>query len=116
MPSTFGVAINPGITTLQRIPALAHSAATASQPPRTATASTSALPIPPAAPVTITRRPAGEVLAGIGVLECSAQPVALPVPVRDVGRILVPVPGARVAAEVVRWIARVQRIADPPDR
>jgi hypothetical protein len=27
MPSTFGVAMNPGITTLQRIPALAHSAA-----------------------------------------------------------------------------------------
>src|SRR6202035_213391 len=44
------------------------------------------------------------------------EPVALPVSLRDVGRVLVPVPRARVAAIVVGRVARVERIADPANR
>src|SRR4051794_5655791 len=42
--------------------------------------------------------------------------VALPVPARDVRRILVPVPHAGVATEVVRRVTRVERVADPLER
>src|SRR3954465_1051511 len=35
---------------------------------------------------------------------------------RDVGRVLVPVPDARVRVEVVRRVARVERVADPLER
>src|SRR3954463_16802843 len=42
--------------------------------------------------------------------------VALPVLARDVRRILVPVPHARVATEVVRRVTRVERVADPLER
>src|SRR2546423_9841502 len=35
---------------------------------------------------------------------------------RDVGRVLVPVPDARVRVEIVGWVARVERAADPLDR
>src|SRR3954447_10869104 len=42
--------------------------------------------------------------------------VALRVLGRDVGRVLVPVPDARVGVEVVRRVARVERVADPLER
>src|SRR5262249_56625966 len=101
----------------------APSAGGALGPPRAATvqplcasASPGARPLPPAAPVTITRRRSGEVLAAIARVLRSCQPVSLPVPVGNVGRILVPVPRARVTAEVVGRIACVQRVPDPPGR
>src|SRR3954454_19372131 len=42
--------------------------------------------------------------------------VALRVLGRDVGRVLVPVPHARVSVVVVRRVARVERVADPLER
>ena len=46
----------------------------------------------------------------------TVEPVPRPVAVGDVRRILVPVPGAGIAIEVLGRIGRVDGIADPPDR
>src|SRR3954447_20026553 len=83
-------------------PATAH--------PHASSSSTTARPMPPRAPVTMTRRPLG--VSASGPLEA----IALPVAVGDVGRVLVPVPGARIAVVVVRRVARIDRVADPLDR
>src|SRR3954451_19388948 len=53
------------------------------------------------------------------ILTCHAlalEPVALPMAIGDIGRVLVPVPGAGIAIEVVRRVGRVDRVADPADR
>jgi hypothetical protein len=42
--------------------------------------------------------------------------VALPMPRRYVGRVLVPVPDTGIAVEVVRRVARIDRVADPAQR
>src|SRR4051812_11658241 len=78
--------------------------------PAADSSSTVARPMPPAAPVTITRRPAGT-RASVAL-----ESIALPVPVGDVGGVLVPVPGAGIVVEVARRVARVDGIADPLDR
>src|SRR4051794_35503842 len=78
--------------------------------PHASSSSTTARPMPPRAPVTMTRRPRG--VSASGPLEA----IALPVAVGDVGRVLVPVPGARIAVVVVRRVARVDRVADPLNR
>ena len=44
------------------------------------------------------------------------EPVPLPVLVRDVGRVLVPVPSARIVVEVARGMRRIDRVSDPFDR
>src|SRR5919108_1617365 len=79
--------------------------------PASSSSSTVARPMPPRAPVTTTRRPVGESSSS-----ASLEPIPLPVTVRDVRRVLVPVPGAGIAIEIGRRVARVDRVADPLDR
>src|SRR4051812_18583577 len=83
-------------------PATAH--------PHASSSSTTARPMPPPAPVTMTRRPLG--VSASGPLEA----IALPVAIRDVGRVLVPVPGTRIVVVVLGRVARVDRVAEPLDR
>src|SRR5689334_17043266 len=79
--------------------------------PARSSAAAVAAPMPPAAPVTMTRRPRGPV-AALSPLEA----IPLPVAIGDVGRVLVPVPGAGIAVVVAGRVARVERVADPADR
>src|ERR1700722_3629894 len=53
--------------------------------------------------------------AGSRVARVTLEPVAPPVAIGDVGRILVPVPGAGIAPEIIGRVARIQRVADPLD-
>src|SRR5215207_6157837 len=46
----------------------------------------------------------------------TVESVPCPMAVRDVRGVLVPVPGARIAIEVLRGIRRIDRIADPANR
>src|SRR5688572_11235893 len=75
--------------------------------PAPSSSATIAVPSPPSAPVTIARRARSAL---------TRQPVAVPVLVRDVRRVLVPVPGARIVVEVARGPARINRVPDPFDR
>src|SRR6478672_46467 len=59
------------------------------------------------------RTPAQSASSAGGV---TIEPVPRPVAVRDVRRVLVPVPGARIPVEVLGRVRRIDRIADPPDR
>src|ERR1044072_6173919 len=65
--------------------------------PAPSSSATIALPSPPSAPVT-------------------SALIAVPVLGGDVGRVLVPVPSARIVVEVAGRLDRIHRVADPMDR
>src|SRR4051794_980515 len=110
-PSSATAAATPASTAARSRMSKSSTARPATGAPRRSSSAAGAEPIPPRAPVTMTRRPAGD--SGSSV---SLEPIALPVAVGDVGRVLVPVPGARVAVEVAGRVARVDGVADPADR
>ena len=62
------------------------------------------------------RAPALSGLSSVSPHPTRLSAVALPVAVGDVGRVLVPVPGAGIVVEVLGRVGRVDRVADPADR
>src|SRR4051794_21179373 len=109
-PSRSTSAATPASTAARSRTSKSSTSQPATMHPHASNNSTTARPMPPRAPVTMTRRPLG--VSASGPLEA----IALPVAVGDVGRVLVPVPGAGIGVVVVGRVARVDRVAEPLDR